>query len=197
MKRIIGLVAVVAALSMSAVAFASPAPGSTTCTDSSALQGKTITANLTVPAGATCNLSWSDVKGNVTVNGSLITFGTTTFEKNVSVVGGAFASVNWGVTINGNLSFLNPAVYSSNGFWGTFSPTEVKGNLSYTITADTVYPDYLSPLLYFNKGFALDGVTLNGVTVDGNFNYNDLGTGFPGHLYTGGLDVKGSSNVPL
>jgi hypothetical protein len=48
-----------------------------------------------------------------------------------------------------------------------------------------VYPDYQSPLLYFGGG----------TTVNGNFNYSDLGTGFRGHLDQGGLTVLGQSNV--
>jgi hypothetical protein len=183
MRKLIMGIAVVAMFAVPAVAMAAPATGSTTCTDSSNLQGQTINSNVTIPAGATCNLSWSDIKGNVTVNGRLVTYGITHFEKNISVNGGSFAAANWGVTIDGNLSFLNPAVYSYNGFWGDYSPNVVKGNLSYTITSDTVYPDYQSPLLYFGGG----------VTVNGNFNYSDQGSGFPGHLDKGGLTA---ANLP-
>ena len=180
MRKLIMSIAFLAMLAVPAVAMAAPAPGSTTCMDGS-LQGRTISTNVTVPAGATCNLSWSDVKGNVTVNGSLVTYGTTEFEKNVSVVGGSFAAANWGVTIDGNLSFLNPAVYSYNGFWGNQggSSNLVKGNLTYTITSDTVYPDYQSPLLYLGGG----------TTVNGSFNYSDQGSGFAGHLDRTGLTV--------
>jgi len=179
MRKLIMGIAVVAMFAIPSIATAAPATGSTTCTDSSDLQGKVIPGNVTVPAGATCNLSWSDIKGNVAVNGRLVTYGQTHFEKNVGVTGGSFAAANWGVTIDGNLSFLNPAVYSYNGFWGDYSPNVVKGNLTYTITSDTVYPDYQSPLLYFGGG----------TTVNGSFNYSDQGSGFAGHLDTGGLKV--------
>jgi hypothetical protein len=171
-------------LAIPAMASAAPGGGGTTCTDNS-MAGKTIATNVTVPAGARCDLSWSTIKGNVTVNGDLVTYGQTTFEKNVSVDRGSFAAMNWDVTINGNLSFVNPATYSYNGFWGDYSPNVVKGNLTYTITSDTVYPDYQSPLLYFGGG----------TRVNGNFTYSDLGTGFAGHLDQGGLTVLGSTNV--
>jgi hypothetical protein len=185
MRKLFMGIAVVAMFAVPSVAMAAPATGSTTCTDSSDLQGKVINSNVTVPAGATCNLSWSDIKGNVAVNGSLVTYGQTHFEKNVSINGGSFAAMNWGVTIDGNLSFLNPAVYSYNGFWGNQGGTSnlVKGNLTYTITSDTVYPDYQSPLLYFGGG----------TTVNGTFNYSDQGSGFPGHLDKGGLNVLNHS----
>jgi hypothetical protein len=187
MKRLFALLAgPVLAASVWAVAAppaGAAATGSTTCT--SKMQGVTIWTNVNVPAGATCDLSWSDVKGNVSVQGTLVTYGTTTFEKNVSVTGGSFAAANWGVTINGNLSFVNPAVYSYNGFWGNYSANEVKGNLSYTIDSSTVYPCYQSPLLYFGGG----------TKVDGNFNYSDQGTGFAGHLDQGGLNVVAGKTI--
>jgi hypothetical protein len=181
MRRII-LAAVVAAASLMvpAASMAAGATGSTSCTGD--MSGQTIATNVTVPSGARCDLSWSDIKGNVSVAGSLVTFGKTHFERNVSVVGGSFAASNWGVTIDGNLSFLNPAVYSYNGFWGNYSPNEVKGNLNYTITSDTTYPQYQSPLLYFGGG----------TQVDGSFTYS---TGGVGHLDTGGLHVNGSTSI--
>jgi len=186
MKRLIALLAVLAATSAIVAGSALAGGGSVTCTDNN-MAGKTINSNVTVPAGANCDLSWSTVNGNVSVAGKLTTFGITHFTKNVSVVGGSFAAANWGVTIDGNLSFLNPAVYSYNGFWGNQGGTSnlVKGNLTYSITSDTVYPDYQSPLLYFGGG----------TTVNGNFTYSDLGTGFPGHLDKGGLTVLGGNNV--
>jgi len=181
-------------LAFAGVATAANAPGSVSCSGNS-LAGTTIASNVNVPAGATCDLSWSDVKGNVSVSGSLINYGATTFEKNVAVnPGGSFIASNWGVTISGNLSYLNPATYSYNGFFGNygFGPGDayghynvVKGNLTYTITSDTAYPDYQSPLLYFGGG----------TTVGGNFTYSDHGIGFPGHLDQGGLKVVGSTNI--
>jgi hypothetical protein len=103
------------------------------------------------------------------------------FDKNVTVKGGEFAGKNNRVQIDGNLTITNPAVYSSNGFWGNQDGTNlVKGNVTYTIDNTMAYPDYQSPSLYFGGG----------TQVVGNFNYSDQGTGFPGHLDTGGLTAK-------
>jgi hypothetical protein len=157
--------------------------GTTTCT-TDGLSPSVITTNLNVPAGATCRLYGNEVKGNVSVQGSLVAFGAT-FDRNVSVTGGSFAGVNWGVTIKGNLSFVDPATNSYNGFWGNYSPNTVDGNLSYVIDNSTAYPCYQSPLLYFGGG----------TTVNGSFNYSDQGTGFAGHLDQGGLHVVGSQSI--
>jgi hypothetical protein len=159
------------------------ATGTTTCT-SDGLSPSVITTNLNVPAGATCRLYGNEVKGNVTVQGSLVAFGAT-FDRNVSVTGGSFSGSNWGVTIKGNLSFVDPATYSYNGFWGNYSPNTVDGNLSYVIDSSTAYPCYQSPLLYFGGG----------TTVNGSFSYSDQGTGFAGHLDQGGLTVNGSKSI--
>jgi len=159
--------------------------GTTTCT-TDGLSPSVITTNLNVPAGATCTLYGNEVKGNVSVQGSLVAFGGT-FDKNVSVTGGSFAGKNWGVTIKGNLSFVDPATYSYNGFWGNYSSNTVEGNLSYVIDSSTAYPCYQSPLLYFGGG----------TTVNGNFNYSDQGTNFAGHLDQNGLTVKGSKSIQM
>ena len=111
MRKFVIVAASLAALAVPTVAIAAPgATANTTCTGD--MSGQTINTNVTVPARAMCNLGWSDIKGNVSIAGTVVRFGKTTFEKNVSVVGGSFAAANWGVTINGNLSFVNPAVYS-------------------------------------------------------------------------------------
>src|SRR5262249_21728977 len=89
-KHIIPVFVPAAAVSVPAVSLAAPAPGSTICTDNS-LAGQKVTTNVTVPAGARCDLSWADVQGNVAVSGDLVTFGQTHFAKNVSVTGGSFA----------------------------------------------------------------------------------------------------------
>ena len=175
----VGLVGAVAA---SAPALA--ATGTTSCTTD--VTQSVITTNLTVPAGATCRLFGTEVTGNVTVQGTLVAFGAT-FDKNVSVTGGSFTGVNWGVTVKGNLSFVDPATYSYNGFFGNYSPNLVKGNLSYVIDSSTAYPCYQSPLLYFGGG----------TRVNGNFSYSDQGTGFAGHLDQGGLTVVGTTSILL
>ena len=159
--------------------------GTTTCT-TDGLSPSVITTNLNVPAGATCRLYGNEVKGNVSVQGTLVAFGAT-FDRNVSVTGGSFSGVNNGVTIKGNLSFVDPATYSYNGFWGNQGGTTntVDGNVSYVIDSNTAYPCYQSPLLYFGGG----------TTVNGSFSYSDQGTGFAGHLDQGGLNVLGSNSV--
>jgi hypothetical protein len=193
-RTILAAAAVPAALAASllgttaASAAANPnagATGTTTCTADSQLPS-VITTNLNVPAGATCTLSGNEVKGNVSVQGSLTAFGAT-FDRNVSVTGGSFSGVNYGVTIKGNLSFVDPATYSYNGFWGNQYGTTstVDGNLSYVIDSSTAYPCYQSPLLYFGGG----------TTVNGSFSYSDQGTGFAGHLDQGGLNVLGSKSI--
>jgi hypothetical protein len=183
MRKLIPVAMSAAALAVLAVPSMASAAGSTQCTGN--MPGQTISTNVTVPAGSHCDLSWSDVKGNVSVAGSLTTYGITHFEKNVSVEGGSFAAANWGDTIDGNLSFVNPAANGQNGFCGDYSANEVKGNMSYTITSAEVYPQYQSPILYFGGG----------AKVDGNFSYSDQGTGFPGHLDKGGLTVLGHSSI--
>jgi hypothetical protein len=181
MKRLFVVLAALTALAALAVtSSASAAPGSTTCT------GDMVTppsGSVVVPAGATCRmLFWGEVPGTVQVAGTLNTFGKITFDKNVTVNGGAFSASNWGVTLNSNLIINNPAPYSYNGFWGNYSPNEVKGNVIYTITSDMAYPPYGAPLLYFGGG----------ATVDGNFNYSTAGVG---HLDQVGLTVLGQSNI--
>jgi hypothetical protein len=178
------IAAAVAAASLAVPALASAQVGNTPCTDSS-LAGTTVTSNITVPAGATCDLSWADLQKNVEVYGSLVTFGQTHFEGNVTVhPGGSFAAANWGVTIDKNLQFTDPATYSYNGFWGNYSANVVKGSITYTLDANANYPMYQSPLLYFGGG----------VTA-GSFTYSDTSVGFPGHLDTGGLHVTGASSI--
>jgi hypothetical protein len=189
MKRISIIAAVLGAiiLAFTGVAIAAPATGSTTCTDNS-LASKTITSNVTVPAGARCDLSWADVQGNVTVNGTLVTYGITHFAKNVQVnAGGSFAAANWGVTIDGNLSITDPAANSGNGFWGDYSPNLVKGNLNYTITptAAAAYPQYQWPYLYFG------GPT----EVNGNVTYSVGALSSVRPFNQGTLTVDGNTNV--
>jgi hypothetical protein len=165
--------------------------GNATCIDGR-YAGTIVATNVTVPAGAKCDLSWADVKGNVSVQGTLTSYGATKFEKNVSVVGGQFGTANWAIEIDGNLSFLDPAAGSYNGFWGNYGGINlVKGNMSYTIDSATAYPCYSSPLLYGGGG----------VQVNGNFSYTDNGIGQAGHFdqdfATNGFSVTGSKTVTI
>jgi hypothetical protein len=165
----------VAALAVPTAALAQGG-GNVTCTDNS-LAGTTVNSNVTVPAGAHCDLSWATVTGNVNVAGSLTTFGQTHFEGNVIVNGGSFAGANWGVTIDKNLQFTDPATYSYNGFWGDYSPNVVKGQITYTITSATNYPPSQAPVLYFHD------------TTAGGFSYSDNGLGQHRAPDTRGLSI--------
>jgi hypothetical protein len=188
MRKIIPALVAIAALAVPATSLASnPGNGSVKCTDSS-LAGTTINSNVTVPAGAHCDLSWADVKGNVSISGDVTNYGATHYEGNVTVnPGGSFAAANWGITIDKSLTITDPRTYSYNGFWGNQGGTtnEIKGDVTYTITSAANYPNYQSPLLYFGGG----------TKVDGNFTYSDQGVGFPGHLDTGGLTVLGTQSI--
>jgi hypothetical protein len=72
------------------------------------------------------------VKGNVDVYGTLSNFGASHFEGNVTVhPRGWFRASNWGVTIDKNLSWTDPATYSENGLNGTYGgPNVVKGQIN-------------------------------------------------------------------
>jgi hypothetical protein len=155
--------------------------GATVCdieTDSDALQVayKTYAGNLLVPAGKTCLLYHSTVKGNVIVNGNLKAWGAT-FEKNVNVDGGSLKVFNSGATFLGNVSITNSAGPdgdgSDNGFWGDTNST-VAGNL--------IYENNTVPLF------------IGGVTVKGNFNYS----GSPCRVFSrdgGDPSVAGQTSV--
>jgi hypothetical protein len=188
MRKLILAVPLVAALAALAVPSLASAAGSASCTDGSLGGTKNmVNSNVTVPAGAQCDLSWDDVKGNVDVYGTLTTYGITHFEGNVTVhPGGSYLGSNWGVTIDKNLSFTDPATYSYNGLTGdqlwqgtTPIPNVVKGQISYTITSATNYPPSLAPVsLFYN-------------TTAKGFNYSDQGLGQHRAPDTSGLTIAG------
>jgi hypothetical protein len=147
------IVAALAALAVPSLASAAAAP-----------------ANITIPAGQTVDLSWQTIPGNVEVYGTLLNYGKTHYEGNVTVhPGGTFQADNWGVTIDKNLTFLNPSGQS--GFWPTSSdpsgtPSEVKGNVTFTVDGTVPYSCYAWPSLYVHglkvdKNFAYTGYTFN------------------------------------
>jgi hypothetical protein len=194
MKKRIALVAAALGAIFAFAGNAMAAPGSYTCTDNSRV-GQTINSNVTVPAGNTCDLSWATINGNVSVSGFLKTAGVTTYNGNVTVQsGGHFKASNTVVTINGNLSFVNPDTGSDNGFWGDIrydssgnavpARNVVTGNVTYTITSDQVYPQYNAPYLYFG------GPT----TINKNFTYSTGGriSYEPG---SGGIYAPNTSNL--
>ena len=101
--------------------------GSSTCIGDTVT---TVTSNLDVPAGATCRLFGVEVHGNVTVEGTLVSF-SAKFDKNVSVIGGTIAIVNG----NGEDSALlgNLTITGSTLPGGIFCPNStnvIGGNLT-------------------------------------------------------------------
>jgi hypothetical protein len=148
--------------------------GNTVCdtgdVDANAWQGRIIQSNMSVPAGKTCRIYWSEVKGNVNVQGDLITIHTQ-FDKNVNVDGGSLTVMNWGSTFLGNLSIKNSPGRGGgpNGFWSDYSATVISGDFSY-------------------QGNSVPLYTEGNVTVNGNMTYD---TSPCGNLPT----VLGSMNV--
>jgi hypothetical protein len=174
--RKIPIAATMAAVSLAVPSLASAA-GNTPCTGGN-LAGTVVNSNVTVPVGAPCDLGWADVKGNVDVYRAVSNFGATHFEGNVTVhPGGSFAASNWGVTIDKNLSWTDPATYSYNGRWGDYSPNVIKGQINYTVTSATNCPIYQAPVLYFND------------TTAAGFNFSDQGLGQHRAPATDGLNI--------
>jgi hypothetical protein len=144
LKRLFVLLAALAALSAVIAGSAFAGGGTTTCTGGQ-ITGP-INNNLDIPAGARCFVGYpTEVKGNVTVEGSLISFGAT-FDKNVTVTGGTFKAENGGTTILGNLTITGSAGdptdprgdFPGNGLWGVQPPDgplnaiNISGNVTYT-----------------------------------------------------------------
>jgi hypothetical protein len=133
MKKVLGF-ALFLALASAAPAFA----GTTTCHTGDVLPA-VISANLDVPAGETCRLEWREVTGNVTVEGTLLSF-STKFDKNVTVTGGIINIMNgWGATtpLVGNLTITGSAGNSSIGCANTTNV--IYGNLTYTGNTGNLY----------------------------------------------------------
>jgi hypothetical protein len=179
MKRLFVLLGVVAAMSAIVVtsAMAAPAvPSTTICTGS--MDDAKIEGNLKVPAGAVFGI-WGTVKGNAEVEGVLKSYGTT-FEKNVTVNGGAFKALNWGTTIKGNLTInnsagdTNPNDTNANGFFSVYSPSHIYGNFNYNGNS--------APLV---------GTHESDTTVDKNFNFSN-NTSWQD---TAPMQVNGQTNI--
>jgi len=132
MRKVVGL-AFALALASSAPAVAAP----TTCTGY--VQDMTIAANLDVPAGATCTLVGSVVNGNVTVEGTMLSYGTR-FDKNVTVTGGVITIANGnGLTsaLAGNLTITGSTAMNYIG-----CPNKsniIQGNLTFTGNSGRLY----------------------------------------------------------
>jgi len=70
-----------------------------------------ITGDLHVPAGKTCQLNWITVAGNVTVEGTLTSF-SSTFQGNVTVIGGQITLANGVGPLVGNLTIMGSPYYN-------------------------------------------------------------------------------------
>jgi hypothetical protein len=110
MKRMLALLAILgAAFAVAAPMALAGGTSSTTCTSDMSGQSVnstvpgTINSNLDVPAGATCQIRWGTVNGNVTVEGTLQA-AASTFNGNVTVTGGHFSGFNQPNHITGNLT---------------------------------------------------------------------------------------------
>jgi hypothetical protein len=191
-RSILAAVTAAVCLIVPAAAMAGGATNSTTCAAAGvpgvAYDGTpttdvfgTVATNFTVPAGAPLCRVYGEIKGNTSVAGTLKAFGGT-FDGNVSVNGGSFSADNSAVKINGNLSFVDPAANSQNGFWPGATGSLVTGNLSYMIDSNASYSCYAWPQLY-----------LHGITVNKNFTYT--GYTFNNHLDADLTGVVGSKTI--
>ena len=118
-----------AALLCLVVAPAFAAGGNTECT--SQLASVTIQTNLHVPAGAVCQLNWVEVVGNVSVEGTLLSF-SSMYDKNVNVSGAGSISIINGYSdrpIKGNLTISGSG---QSGIYPGNTGNVVLGNITVT-----------------------------------------------------------------
>ena len=180
MKRLLILLAMLGAAFavLSATALGGGPVRSTSCTTD--MGGQPFTTNLDVPAGATCRLSGGSVSGNVSVEGTLFTFGYS-FSQNVTVTGGSFCNVNYPLHITGNLAITGSSGPSNgpceqNGNFAVYGDgSSIGGNFSYTGNSGRLY-------------IAGDA---GGTVLSGNFTFNTNTGGYD----IGGLHVLGHSNI--
>jgi hypothetical protein len=135
-----------AVLFCSAAAPMFAAGGITTCT-AKMPDGVLIQNNLHVPAGASCQLNWAEVMGNVTVEGTLISF-SSQYDKNIDVTGAGAISIANGYSarpIKGNLkisgsgqSGIYPANDGNNVVLGNIIVTGLNNGGSFSISQATV-----------------------------------------------------------
>ena len=169
---LLGVLTATAAVVTSSAFAAPPTTPTTTCTSS--MSDQKIDANLVVPAGAVCSLSYVEVTGNVSVQGDLYATGTT-LDRNVNVTGGALYQYNQALTIKGNLAITGSAgtaYYGVNAFNG-YPGSVVNGSFSYTGNSAPLY--------------------ISNLTVKGNFNHS--GNTSANQIQPGALTVLGNSTI--
>jgi hypothetical protein len=183
------------------------------------------TTKLDVPVGYTCTLYGGEVQGNVTVEGSLVSF-STLYDKNVSVLGGSIEIVNGngtGSQITGNLTIIGSA---SSGIYCPNSSNIIGGDLtvlnssfyvcSATVNGDVVLSDNTGSSQINNLtgganvtvAYNAAPITLTGVSATDNMTVNDnaqvtLGTDSAGRdltcngntIITGGDDTAGKAII--
>jgi hypothetical protein len=134
MKKVFGFAFVLALFSASAVPIFA---GTTKCTGQ--VKDQTISGSLDVPAGATCTLTGDVVTGNVTVEGTLFSYGTK-FDGNVTVTGGVITIGNGNgasSALTGNLTITGSSGNNQIGC-PNFSNI-INGNVSFTGNSGNFY----------------------------------------------------------
>jgi hypothetical protein len=138
--------------------------------------------NLDVPAGKVCTLAGTEVFGNVTVEGTLISY-STHFRKNVTVTGNGIIQIFNGngaaSAIEGNLN-----ISSTGGSWSTLYNAIYCPNISNIIRGNLNVTDSSTP--FFSCSAAVDGAA--------NFTGNTGGLALYGIGSGKGLNC--SENVP-
>jgi hypothetical protein len=130
------------------------------------LPSQVIPTNLDVPAGATCQLNWVEVVGNVTVEGTLTAF-SSKFDKNVNVTGAGSISLINGETSMPILGNLN--ITGSSGNSGIYCPNHsnvIQGNINVTGNSGS---------FYICTAEVVGGVTINNNTGSVDISWMNLG----------------------
>jgi hypothetical protein len=127
MKNLTMLFAVLLCLVAVPMFAANPGGGNMECNNIT-LSSTTVASNLHVPAGAVCTMYWVEVQGNVTVEGTLISF-SSKFDMNVTVTGAVSFINNYQKPLIGkNLSITNSSGQS--GIYSSDSYPVINGNVS-------------------------------------------------------------------
>jgi hypothetical protein len=144
----------------------------------------TVTDNLDVPAGGVCTLAGTEVFGNVTVEGTLISY-SAHFRKNVTVTGNGIIQIYNGTgansAIEGNLN-----ISSTGGSWNTMYNAIYCPNASNIIRGNLSVTNSSTP--FFSCSAAVDGAA--------NFTGNTGGLALYG-IWTGkGLNCQANNPAP-